>query len=171
MRNTVPATQHVTAQHGCDYTLVERHARDIGHAKNLFILNVYCRPGTKHQYDFDAIMKDAMGLAKGRTLLVLGEFNALHPMWGYKVASKRGKALVQAMGKHELYLINESGIPTRMGNSVTNDTTPNLTWSSGPLETRWKCDHADLGSDNKITKIDVPGPPYKAVYGKARITN
>ncbi|XP_077540901.1 uncharacterized protein LOC144153118 [Haemaphysalis longicornis] len=112
-----------------------------------------------------------MGLAKSRTLLVMGDFNAPHPMWGYKIASKRGKALVQAMGKHELYLINEPGIPTRTGNSVTNDTTPDLTWSSGPLETRWKCDDADLGSDHKIIKIDVLGPQYKAVYGKARITD
>ncbi|XP_077544636.1 uncharacterized protein LOC144157728 [Haemaphysalis longicornis] len=110
-----------------------------------------------------------MALAKSRTLLVMGDFNAPHPMWGYKIASKRGKALVQAMGKHELYLINEPGIPTRTGNSVTNDTTPDLTWSSGPLETRWNCDDADLGSDHKITKIDVLGPQYKAVYGKARI--
>ncbi|XP_077551209.1 uncharacterized protein LOC144164821 [Haemaphysalis longicornis] len=112
-----------------------------------------------------------MGLAKSRTLLVMGDFNAPHPMWGYKIASKRDKALVQAMGKHELYLINEPGIPTRTGNSVTNDTTPDLTWSSGPLETRWKCDDADLGSDHKIIKIDVLGPQYKAVYGKARITD
>ncbi|XP_077547715.1 uncharacterized protein LOC144159942 [Haemaphysalis longicornis] len=157
--------------HGCDHTLVELHARDIGHSKNVFILNVYCRPGAKHKYDFDAILKDAMGLAKSRTLLVMGDFNAPHPMWGYKIASKRGKALVQAMGKHGLYLINEPGIPTRTGNSVTNDTTPDLTWSSGPLETRWKCDDADLGSDHKIIKIDVLGPQYKAVYGKAWITD
>lgn len=55
VRNTVAATQHITAQHGCDHTLVEIHARDIGSTRNIFIQNVYCRPGAKHRYNFDAI--------------------------------------------------------------------------------------------------------------------
>lgn len=171
VRNTVAATQHVTAQHGCDHVLIEIHARDIGHAKNIFILNIYCRPGARHQYDFEAILKEAKGIAKDRTLIVLGDFNAPHPTWGYKQASRRGKDLIRAMEKYDLQLINEPDTPTRTGNSVSNDTTPDLTWASGPLEIAWRCEEVDFGSDHKIISLEVHGPQYKAVFGKARITD
>lgn len=171
VRNTVTATQHITAQHGCEHTLIEIHARDIGSARNMFILNVYCRPGARHYYNFDVIVREAKQLAKDRPLLVLGDFNAPHPMWGYKMASKRGKALTQAMEKHDLTLLNEPGVPTRSGNSVTNDTTPDLTWMAGTLEAEWRCDDVDLGSDHKIISIEVHGPQYRAELGKARITD
>ncbi|KAH9375855.1 hypothetical protein HPB48_014557 [Haemaphysalis longicornis] len=66
------------------------------------------------------------------------------------------------MEKHSPTLLNEPGVPTRTGNSVTNDTTPDLTWISGTLEMEWKCGDVDLGSDHKIININIHGPKYKA---------
>lgn len=73
------------------------------------------------------IVNEVKQLAKDIPLLVLGDFNAPHPMWGYNMASKRGKALIQAMEKHNLTLLKKPGVPTRSRNSVNNDTTPDLT--------------------------------------------
>lgn len=41
VRNNVAATQHLTAQQGCEHTLVEIHTRNIGSSGNLFVMSAY----------------------------------------------------------------------------------------------------------------------------------
>ncbi|KAH9382921.1 hypothetical protein HPB48_023551 [Haemaphysalis longicornis] len=43
-RSNVAGTQHLTAQKGCEHTLVDIHARTIGSGGNLFVMSAYCRP-------------------------------------------------------------------------------------------------------------------------------
>ncbi|KAH7981810.1 hypothetical protein HPB52_001165 [Rhipicephalus sanguineus] len=170
VRSNVAATQHVTAQGGCEYTLVEIHAREIGSSGNLFVMSVYCRP-SQRQYEFDRIVSQAKGLAGSRPLLILGDFNAPHTTWGYKFQSKRGKALAKAMEDHEMALLNEPDVTTRRGNSTARDTTPDLTWSSGTLNVTWRNEDVDLGSDHSVIGITIRGSRYWAVLGTARITD
>ncbi|KAL1482160.1 hypothetical protein MTO96_033996 [Rhipicephalus appendiculatus] len=130
VRSNVAATQHVTAQGGCEHTLIEIHARTIGNTGNLYVMSAYCRP-SQRQYDFDRVVSQAKRLAGSRPLLILGDFNAPHTTWGYKYQSKRGKALAKTMEDHEMALLNEPDVVTRRGNSTNRDTTPDLSWLSG----------------------------------------
>lgn len=170
VRSNVAATQHVTAQGGCEHTLVEIHAREIGSAGNLFVMSAYCRP-SQRQYEFDRIVSQAKGLAGTRPLLILGDFNAPHTTWGYKFQSKRGKALAKAMEDHEIALLNEPDVTTRRGNSAARDTTPDLSWLSGTLDVSWRSEEVDLGSDHSVIGITIRGSRYRAVLGTARITD
>ncbi|KAL1478962.1 hypothetical protein MTO96_015954 [Rhipicephalus appendiculatus] len=158
------------AQCGCEHTLVEIHAREIGSSGNLLIMSVYCRP-SQRQYEFDRIVSQAKGLAGSRPLLILGDFNAPHTTWGYKFQPKRGKALAKAMEDHEMALLNEPDVTTRRGNSAARDTTPDLTWSAGTLDVTWRNEDVDLGSDHSVIGITIRGSRYRAVLGTARITD
>ncbi|KAH7980208.1 hypothetical protein HPB49_013802 [Dermacentor silvarum] len=82
---------------------------------------------------------DTKKLAGNRPLPILGDFNVPHTLWGYKFQSKRGKALVKTMEDLDISLLNEPGVTTRRGNSVSRDTTPDLSWLSGMLDISWKC--------------------------------
>ncbi|XP_077534500.1 uncharacterized protein LOC144146420 [Haemaphysalis longicornis] len=170
VRNNVAATQHVTAQSGREHTLVEVPAREIGSTRNIFVMSAYCRP-SQRQYDFDRTVQEAKSLAGTRPLLILGDFNAPHTLWGYKFLSKRGKALVRTMEDQDLVLPNEPGVTTRRGNSVARDTTSDLSWLAGSLDASWRCEEVDLGSDHSIISITVRGPCFRAELGKARITD
>ncbi|KAH7980510.1 hypothetical protein HPB49_016809 [Dermacentor silvarum] len=170
VRSNVASTQHVTAQGGCENTLVETHAREIGSSGNLFVMSAYCRP-SQRQYEFDRIVSHAKGLAGTRPLLILGDINAPHTMWGYKFQSKRGKALTKATEDHEMALLNEPDITIRRGNSAARDTTPDLSWLSGTLDVSWRCEEVDLGSDLSVISITIRGSRYRAVLGRARITD
>lgn len=170
VRSNVAATQHVTAQGGCEHTLVEIHAREIGSSGNLFVMSAYCRL-SQGQYEFDRIVSQAKGVAGTRPLLILGDFNAPHTTWGYKFQSKRGKALTKAMEDHEMALLNEPDVTTRRGNIAARDTTPDLSWLSGTLDVSWRCEEMDLGSDHSVIGITIRGSRYRAVLGTARITD
>ncbi|KAH7953687.1 hypothetical protein HPB49_011218 [Dermacentor silvarum] len=167
IRSNVAATQHVTAQGGCEHTLVKIHAREIGSSGNLFVMSSYCR-SSQRQYEFDRIVSQAKGLAGTRPLLILGDFNAPHTTWGYKFQSKRGKALTKAM---EIALRNEPDVTTRRGNSAARDTTPDLSWLSGTRDVSWRCEEVELGSDHSLIGITIRGSRYQAVLGTARITD
>ncbi|XP_050022658.1 uncharacterized protein [Dermacentor andersoni] len=170
VRTNIAATQHLTAQKGCEHTLVEVHTRTIGSAGNLFVMSAYCRP-SQRQYDFETTVNQAKRLAGYRPLLVLGDFNAPHPTWGYKCQSKRGKALAKGMEDQEMALLNEPGAVTRKGNSVNRDTTPDLSGMAGSLEVAWRNEDVDLGSDHSIISVTIKGPRFRAALGKARITD
>ncbi|XP_077548311.1 uncharacterized protein LOC144161527 [Haemaphysalis longicornis] len=170
VRSNVAATQHVTAQGGCEHTLVEIHARTIGNTGNLYVMSAYCRP-SQRQYDFDRVVSQAKRLAGSRPLLILGDFNAPHTTWGYKYQSKRGKALANTMEDHEMALLNEPDVATRRGNSANRDTTPDLSWLSGALDVSWRNEDVDLGSDHSVIGITIKGPQYRAMLGTARVTD
>ncbi|KAL1436842.1 hypothetical protein MTO96_049242 [Rhipicephalus appendiculatus] len=170
VRSNVAATQHVTAQGGCEHTLIEIHAGTIGNTGNLYVMSAYCRP-SQRQYDFDRVVSQAKRLAESRPLLILGDFNAPHTTWGYKYQSKRGKALAKTMEDHEMALLNEPDVVTRRGNSINRDTTPDLSWLSGALDASWRNEDVDLGSDHSVISIIIKGPQYRAVLGTARVTD
>ncbi|XP_049518462.1 uncharacterized protein LOC125943333 [Dermacentor silvarum] len=71
----------------------------------------------------------------------------------------------------DVSLLNEPGVATRRGNSVSRDTTPDLSWLSGMLDISWKCEDLDLGSDHTIATLTIRGPDFRAKLGAARITD
>lgn len=73
VRSNVAATQHMTAQGGCEHTLIEIHSRRVGGDRNIFILNAYCRPSNKN-IDFEGPMIDCIKEAKTRPVIMVGDF-------------------------------------------------------------------------------------------------
>ncbi|KAH7938192.1 hypothetical protein HPB49_021493 [Dermacentor silvarum] len=72
-------------------------------------------------------------IAKGSPLLVVGDFNADHPAWGYRFAQVKGKDLWNSIQQNGLTLLTDPLRPTRQGNSVSQDTTPDLTLVGGRI--------------------------------------
>lgn len=89
VRSNVAATQHVTAQRGCEHTLIEIHERKVGNASNMFVLNAYCRP-SRRAVDFEGTILDCVKEAKTRPILMLGDFNAAHTQWGTSIRPRGG---------------------------------------------------------------------------------
>ncbi|KAH9382287.1 hypothetical protein HPB48_000889 [Haemaphysalis longicornis] len=170
VRSNVAATQHLTAQKGCEHTLVEIHTRTTGSGGNLFVMSAYCRP-SRRDLNFDETVGQAKQLAGNRPLLVLGDFNAPHTTWGYKFQSKRRKALVKTMEDLELALLNEPGVATRRRTGTNRDTVPDLSWLAGTLDANWRNEDVSLGSDHDILSVTIRGPKFRAKIGTARITD
>lgn len=51
--------------------------------QSVYILNVYSPPSEQRQ-TFHSILAKASSLARGSPLVVAGDFNAAHTVWGYK---------------------------------------------------------------------------------------
>ncbi|KAH7939365.1 hypothetical protein HPB52_011408 [Rhipicephalus sanguineus] len=60
-------------------------------------------------------------------LLVVGDFNAKHADWGYAIEDAKGGKLHNLMTIEGLTLLTDADYPTRIGNSVSRDTCPDLT--------------------------------------------
>lgn len=170
IRNNLAATQHLTAQKGCEHTLVEIHSRSISDKQNIYVLNSYCRPSNKNP-GITETLQDTMTLAKGKPVLLLGDYNAPHQMWGYKFNSKRGREIANFIDHTGTTLLNDPQTPTRLGNSTARDTSPDLSLLAGSLDVAWSNTGVNLGSDHDILQIAIRGENYRAHIGTARLTN
>lgn len=95
--------------------------------QNLFILNIYSPPSSRRQC-FHALISRAATLARNRPLQVVGDFNAHHTALGYNRQTVKGANLVKAAGDFALTLVSDPLFPTRIGNSVSRDTMPDLSF-------------------------------------------
>ncbi|XP_077560738.1 uncharacterized protein LOC144175539 [Haemaphysalis longicornis] len=93
-------------------------------------------------------------------LLIGGDFNSADPAWGYSYSLAKGRNLSQDAHELDLVLITEPAHPTRIGNSVSRDTTPDLTFikNFGSQPATWHNTSTDLGSDHLIIEIKIPLP-------------
>ncbi|KAG0445018.1 hypothetical protein HPB47_003208 [Ixodes persulcatus] len=105
----------------------------------------------------------AAGKAGGSPLIVAGDFNAPHRAWGYSRATRKGDDLWQAAANHDLTLVTDPAFLTRIGNSCSRDTTPDLTFVKNVGAVSWHNLNEDLGSDHNIlaTCINVKSKPLK----------
>lgn len=124
-----------------------------------FTLNVYSSPRPKHR--FRALLKKAAGIAGTRALLVAGDFNAHHSAWGYKYENLKGKNLWEDALLEGLTLITDPSAPTRQGNSVCADTSPDLAFVKNITNVCWTNTQEDLGSDHTIVEIRANAGPCK----------
>lgn len=112
---------------------------------------------------FAALLSRAAARAGISPLVVAGDFNAPHQAWGYLRSSRKGEDLWQAAANLNLTLVTDPAFPTRMGNSCTRDTTPDLTFVKNVESATWHNLHVDLGSDHNVlaTHISVKGKPVR----------
>ncbi|KAK8766978.1 hypothetical protein V5799_006239 [Amblyomma americanum] len=170
VRSNVAATQHVTAQGGCEHTQVKILTREIGSSGSLFVMSAYCRP-SQRQYEFERIVNKVKWLAETRPVLIFGDFNAAQTTWGHKFQSKNGKALAKVMEDHEMAFQNELDVTTRRGNNAASDTTPDLSWLWGTLDVSSRSEEVDLRSDHSVIGITIRGSRFRAVLGTVRMTD
>ncbi|KAM7307743.1 hypothetical protein ISCGN_011379 [Ixodes scapularis] len=127
--------------------------------QSIFVLNVYSNPSDRRQR-FWALLQKALKTTGSQTLIAGGDFNAAEAAWGYGYNTAKGRNLAQDTQELDFALITDPAHPTRLGNSATRDTTPDLTFvrNAGTANVTWSNTTVDLGSDHAIIEIHVPTP-------------
>ncbi|XP_065283174.1 uncharacterized protein [Dermacentor albipictus] len=125
--------------------------------ESTFVVNVYSNL-SHGQQKFKALFHKASSVAGSNTLIVCGDFNAPSQDWGYHSTTVNGRELMQDATDVGLNLITDLAFPTRIGTSVTRDTTPDLTFvktDGGSREAKWRNTGQELGSDHYMVEVVV----------------
>ena len=132
------------------------------------MLNIYSSPAKRHR--FASLFQATLKIARRQTLVVVGDFNAQHPDWGYKIERPKGRKLW--IDSHECGLspITDPDHPTRRGDTRQQDTTPDLTIVRYAKDAEWTNTWEDLGSDHYVLKTMIRAGPGKPRGRKCKIT-
>lgn len=170
VRRNIPTLQHDTGIETTEHAFIELIPGRKKKTSSLFILNLYSSPREKN--GFTKLLQRATKIADKSPLIIVGDFNAHHAEWGYDRDSKRGRTLWTDAQNLGLTLQTDSSFPTRTGNSVSKDTTPDLTFTKNVREKFvWANLHENLGSDHYIVQSTLEtGPPQKRKGKEIRIT-
>ena len=138
-------------------------------SRSLYILNVYSSPRSR-THSFHRLLIEFGRL--GRTLFVCGDFNAPHTVWGYRKSAAKGTRLWDDICNLRYTLHTDPGHPTRLGNSVSRDTCPDLTFSrnTGPVIAHGPLDE-HLGSDHYIVATTLTLHNARCPERRVRITD
>ncbi|KAG0441424.1 hypothetical protein HPB47_015951 [Ixodes persulcatus] len=146
-------------------TLVAKHIPVIEHTMDrnkrggtsLFILNIYSPPKSGKKDTFDNIFHDTIRIARPRenTFLIVRDFDAAHPAWGYEHETVKGRKLATTISRNQPTLLTEPDQPTRLGNSVNHDTSPDLTLVRAQKPCTWTNLQENLGSDHYILETEI----------------
>ncbi|XP_040074000.1 uncharacterized protein LOC115313370 [Ixodes scapularis] len=167
---TTQTAQAHTLPTTLDYVFVELIPKKKTQA-SLFILNIYSPPSSPLN-EIDRLFKTVRQRTKGHGLVIIGDFNAHHTIWGCHRDNKKGRQLHEAIRQNNLHFCNTPDTPTRMGNSVSRDTTPDLTLTYGLKDPTWECLTETLGSDHYIIQLQLPHHEAAAQrIGTARLTD
>ena len=115
------------------------------------IFSLYCsNENNINRADWD----DWFSLSNSKTL-ILGDFNAHHTNWSYKIDT-RGNQLFQSSLDNNFCILND-GSPTRFQLVEGNlrETSPHISFVSSDisLDFNWQVTNESLGSDNLIIKL------------------
>ncbi|KAG0410386.1 hypothetical protein HPB47_012496 [Ixodes persulcatus] len=118
-------------------------------ARWLAVVSVYERPGYNVRSNATAWIPH-LKLAAGKVPIIMGgDFNATHTMWGYSRDSPKGEEIADAMTLNCFRLVNDVDMPTRIGmHAKQKDTTPDLTWATRNIELEWQLSKDCMGSDH-----------------------
>lgn len=108
----------------------------------LHLLNIYCSPKLPN-VTFADLFSRALKVAGRDPLVIVGDFNAPSTLWGYAREEKRGRKLAELASTLGLTLHTDPAHPTRIGNSVTRDTCPNLTFTKNIRYADWYTDRGN----------------------------
>ncbi|XP_077550626.1 uncharacterized protein LOC144163745 [Haemaphysalis longicornis] len=127
--------------------------------ESTYIANVYSSSSHGKQ-KFKALLHKASKIAgPDNRLIICGDFNAQNQAWGYQRTLAKGRDLLQDSTDLGLNLITDPTQPTRTGNSVTRDTTPDLTFvrkgKNDRADFEWRNTGNNLGSDHYIVETDI----------------
>ncbi|XP_070394012.1 uncharacterized protein [Dermacentor albipictus] len=120
---------------------------------SVFVLSVYSNPRDSRQ-PFQTILKKATDLAGRRPLVVVGDFNAPYDIWGYVYDTTKGRKLWQYANEMDLTLVTDKNFPTRIGNYVTRDSTPDLAFVRNVEDVGCENTAMEFGSDNYILETN-----------------
>lgn len=120
----------------------------------LYILNVYSSPKA-HGHNFNHLFSLTKKEIGHHALIIVGDFNAPHTAWGYSHCTKKGRLLWDQVQSHRLTLETDPLTPTRVGNSVQRDSTPDLTFTFNIRNAHWHCTDNSLGSDHYLIQLDL----------------
>lgn len=173
-RTAILTKKHHTTQqhqigHRIEHTLIEMIPQKKT-LQSLFILNVYSPPSDNLR-DLDKFLREVKKVTKGQKILVVGDFNAPHVAWGYHKTNKKGTDVHNAAQHHQLTLWNDPQCPTRIGNSISRDTSPDLTFSKGIRQIEWTRLEETLGSDHYIIQTELRHNKTPLRTGQAKITD
>ncbi|KAH9378861.1 hypothetical protein HPB48_022742 [Haemaphysalis longicornis] len=122
----------------------------------------------KNDLRIEDTLFEALQLAGSSPLLILGDLNALHKLWGYTYNSKGGGKSTLCRESPNLTLLNDAHTPTRTGNSVSPDTCPDLSLLSGSLDITWTNTIENLGYDLDTIQVLINGLGYRSYIGTAK---
>ncbi|KAM7315745.1 hypothetical protein ISCGN_005528 [Ixodes scapularis] len=134
----------------------------------LHILSIYCSPRLKN-LTFAALFSRALKAAGRDSLVIVGDFNAPSTLWGYVREEKRGRKLAELASTLGLTLHTDPAYPTRVGNSVTRDTCPDLTFTKNIRHAEWANTEETLGSDHCLINITIRTKPLARPHAQARL--
>lgn len=167
--NQLTAIQHEFDNSAADYTLTE-----IIPAKkeqvSLYVLNVYSSPKDQSR-EVTALLESTTQLAKKGQLVITGDFNAPHVEWGYHKSFKKGNILWNKIQELGLSLLNDPHTATRTGNSISRDTTPDLTLAKNVKNPVWRNTGADLNSDHYILATTLRTESSKKSWKRTKFTD
>ncbi|KAH9373952.1 hypothetical protein HPB48_001128 [Haemaphysalis longicornis] len=147
----ITAIQHAPQQAEKLGILLELIPRATEPIHSLFLLNMYSRPKCKAASVHDVITQ---AIHKAG---ITGDFNAAHQLSGYKYSNTRGNALHAIIKNHDLALLTNPTSHTCMGNSVTKDTSQDLTITGHIPHVDWAHLGEYLGSDHAILATTIHG--------------
>ncbi|KAH7968803.1 hypothetical protein HPB52_011311 [Rhipicephalus sanguineus] len=119
--------------------------------------------------DFDHFIRELRKRTRGPRLVVVGDFNAPHTAWGYAITTKKGARVHDVAQQHGLTLWNDPLQPTRVANSISRDTKPDLTFTRDFKKAGWTCLPETLGSDHHIIQLDIGYERRPTKTGTARL--
>lgn len=161
VRRNIPACQENLIALGPEYVFVKiLPAPKKKKQQCLHILNIYS--SVKQSQNLTLLLQKAWSYAQGQPLLIVGDFNAPHPEWGYPHVSRKGRGVLSTILSHQMRLLTDPAHPTRQGNSVQRDTTPDLTITHNIANSVWRNTGHDLGSDHYVVETLIQGGPTLA---------
>ncbi|KAH7935090.1 hypothetical protein HPB52_003694 [Rhipicephalus sanguineus] len=138
---------------------------------SIHILNVYCPPRLAGA-SFAHLFHRALPTAARQPLVIVGDFNAPSPHWGYHYEKARRRELKELISSLSLTLLTDPAQPTRYGNSVTRDTCPDLSLTRYIRDVTWENLGETLGSDHFMIRICLTlWQKMRQHQGQARLTD
>ncbi|XP_070377433.1 uncharacterized protein [Dermacentor albipictus] len=132
VRKGLTFIEHELHNSKIEYTLIEV-VTGKKQKNSTFLLNV-CSSPSHWKQKFKTLLHRASTVAGAHRLVTCGDLNAAHPTWGYRTD------------------------PTRIGNSVSRDTTPDLAFVKNDEKGNisWRNTGSELGSDHYIVEVIIP---------------
>ncbi|KAM7310304.1 hypothetical protein ISCGN_007212, partial [Ixodes scapularis] len=154
VRRGIPTIQHEPVVDNVPHILLELLPRR-KEQRRVFLLNVYSPP--KDQSKAVArILAEVLRVAKDTPLLVVGDFNANHAEWGHLHTLPKALSLQECVDEHDYTILNDFRYPTRIGNSVSKNTSPDLSMTRMIGEVSWTNTGVSLGSDHYVLEMLMP---------------
>ncbi|KAM7294032.1 hypothetical protein ISCGN_023579 [Ixodes scapularis] len=147
VRRGIPTIQHEPVIDNVPHILLE--------LLPTFLLNVYSPP--KDQSKAAAIiLAEVLRVAKDTPLFVVGDFNANHAEWEHLHTLPKAVSIQECVDQHDYTILNDFRYPTRIGNSVSINTSPDLSMTRKIGEVSWTNTGVSLGSDHYVLEMLVP---------------